>query len=186
MIRRTVNETPPPPPPLLREAYDDTGIRKNQMIRFQHAISYLPSHAANIAQVVQHGKWLKRTFQLLLLRNHLPMDVLQYLYEYSYDWLDAYCVPRLPPRIFSRTIHYLIRSERVANIPLALEIGKQFDIRTHVDFTTHYPHTIREFREALWPCMTPSNWSQLLGNATPEIWYLQGTYATWWLWWIKN
>jgi len=145
------------------------------MIRFQHAISYLPSQAANIARVVQHGKRLKRTFQLLLLRKHLPMDVLQYLYEYAYDWLDAYCVPRLPPRIFSRTIHYLIRSERVVNIPLALEIGKQFDIR-NVNL-----QTIREFREALWPCMSPSNWSQLLGNATPEIWYLQGTYATQWL-----
>jgi hypothetical protein len=103
------------------------------------------------------------------------MDVLQYLYDYAYDWLDAYCVPRLPPRIFSRTIHYLIRSERVANISRALDIGKQFDIR---DADTQ---TMREFREALWQCMTPTNWCQLLGNATPEVWYLQGTYATWWL-----
>jgi len=104
------------------------------------------------------------------------MDVLQYLYDYANDWMDVYHVPRLPPRIFSRTIHYLIRSERVANISLALDIGKQFDV--HVVNL----QTIREFREALWQCMSPTNWSQLLGNATPEIWYLQGTYATWWLW----
>jgi len=175
MIRRAIDETPPPPCPLLREAYDDTEHRKNQATRFQHALSYLPSHAANIARVVQHGTQLKRTCKLLLLRKHLPMDVLQYLYEYSYDWLDAYCVPRLPPRIFSRTIHYLIRSERVANISLALDIGKQFDVQV-VNL-----QTIREFREALWQCMSQTNWSQLLGNATPEIWYLQGTYATRWL-----
>lgn len=176
MIRRAIDETPPPPCPLLHEAYDDTDHRKNQMISFRHAITYLPFHTANIAQVVQHGKRLKRTFKLLLLRKHLPMDVLQDLYDYSYDWLDAYSVHRLPPRIFSRTIHYLIRSERVANISLALDIGKQFDV---LAFT---PQTMREFREALWQCMSPTNWSQLLGNATPEIWYLQGTYATWWLW----
>jgi hypothetical protein len=177
MIRRAIDETPPPPCPLLREAYDEVAVRNNQATSFQHAISYVPSHAANIARVVQHGARLKRTFKLLLLRKHLPMDVLQDLYDYSYDWLDAYCVPRLPSRVFSRTIHYLIRSERVANISLALDIGKQFDV--HVVNL----QTIREFREALWQCMSPTNWSQLLGNATPEIWYLQGTYATRWLWW---
>lgn len=181
MIRRTILETPPPPCPLVREAYDDDLIRKNQMIRFQHAISYAPSQAAKIAKVMQHGKWLKQICNLILIQHHLPLDVLESLYGYSYDWVDAYHLPYLPPRIFSRTIHHLIRSERVANLSLALEIGKQFDVRV-ID-RDKFNSTMREFRDALWQCMTPYNWTQLIGNATPEIWYLQGTYATWWLWW---
>lgn len=187
MIRRTIRNYPCRAGPLLREAYDEVSIRQNRLIEFQHAISFVPTEVIEVVHIIRQDQQTKRICKLLLLRKRIPIDLFDNLYLYFYDtltYLRSFRVPRLPHRVFSRTIHHLIRTEHVSDIPLALEIGKQFDllVPNRTQFNEQYTHIMREFRNALWQCMTRTNWHQLIGNATPEIWYLQGTYATWWLW----
>ena len=184
MIRRAIHNSPPGPYPLLREAYDPQSIRKNEIIRFQHAVSFAPTEAAQMVHILRKDQQIKRMCKLLLLRKSIPLDLFEVLYPYFYDtftYLLSSRISRLPHRVFSRTIHHLIRTERVENVPLALEIGKQFDLLVpqREQFNAHI---MRDFRNTLWQCMSRTNWHQLIGNATPEIWYLQGTHANWWLW----
>jgi hypothetical protein len=186
MIRRAIRDTPPLARPLLREAYDEPSIRRNQIILFQHAVSFVPSEAAQMVRILRIDQQMKRVCKLLLLRKCIPLDLFDSLYPYFYDtvtYSNSVHIPSLPHRVFSRTIHHLIRTERVADVPLALEIGKQFDVLDREQFNQNYNPIMRDFRKSLWRCMSHANWYQLIGNATPEIWYLQGTYACWWLWW---
>lgn len=186
-IQTAILESPPRPGPLLRESRNEATKRMNQMVCFQHAISYVPSEAANIVHLIRWSERLKCLCKRILWKYQVPNDLWVYLYECAYSVFDAYRIPQLPPRIFARTIHHLIRSELVADVPLSLEIGKQFDLLAvdREQFNAHYTQTMHKFRESLWQCMAPKNWCQLIGDAMPEVWYLQGTYATWWLWW-KN
>ena len=184
MIRRAIRDSPPVPYPLLREAYDPQSIRRNQVILFQHAVSCAPTEAAQMVKILRTDQQMKRMCKLLLLRKCIPLDLFEILYPYFYDtftYLLSSRISRLPHRVFSRTIHHLIRTDRVADIPLALEIGNQFDLLVP-NREQFNPHLMRDFRNSLWQCMSRTNWHQLIGNATPEIWYLQGTHANWWLW----
>lgn len=185
MIRRTIRDCPPCPFPLIREAYDEPSIRRNRVITFQHAVSFVPSETAQMVRIIRKDQQMKRMCKLLLLRKYIPLDIFEHIYPYFYDtvtYLLSSRLPRLPNRVFSRAIHHLIRLEHVEDIPLALEIGKQFDM---IALQSKYfnNHFMNDFLKSLGQCMTQSNWYQLIGNATPEIWYLQGTYASWWLWW---
>jgi len=179
MIRRITRDCPPLSVPLLREAFNETSIRRNQVIAFQHALSFVPSETAQMVHIIRKDQQMKRMCKLLLLRKCIPLDLFEHIYPYFYDmstYLSFTRVPRLPHRVFSRTIHHLIRSECISDVPVALEIGRQFDM------LQRYSHIMRDFRNHLGRCMSPSNWNQLIGNATPEIWYLQGNYASWWIW----
>jgi len=175
MIRRTVRDCPPCPFPLLREAYDEPSIRRNQFIIFQHAISFVPLETVQIVHIIRNDQQMKYMCKLILLRKCIPLELFEHIYPYFYDTLTYLSsrVPRLSPRDFSRTIHHLIRSECVVDIPLALEIGKQFDLLA----LKCDNRIMRDFRNSLGRCMTHHNWCQLIGNATPEIW----GNASWWI-----
>jgi hypothetical protein len=179
MIRNAIHESPPIPGPLLRDSRNEDIKRANQIARFQHAISHIHYEAANVVHLVRLGTQLTHLCKQILLRNGLPDDILSAIYDYAYDCFDAYRVTRLPPRIFSCTIHHLIRTELVEDVPISLDIGKQFD--SLLLERERYNYTFDEFRDTLLQCkcVTPTNWHQLTQDAA--LWYLQGTYATRWL-----
>jgi len=171
MIRKAIQSCPPGPCPLLRESYDEVTRRENKLLQFRCSIKHLPYEVSFIVKTIRLNHRIQHTCKQILARNQVPIDVFVHIQPFIYE-LDLEHV-RLPPRGFSRAVHHLIRMEKVTDIPQALLIGKQFDQFDHGQNRVGVA-LLREFRDALWPSMCRV-WN--IGDARPELWYLQASFA---------